>query len=133
MEREEQLTRFETNKLKIWVDIDETICETPVSRKYAEATPINENIKKVNDLYDLGHEIVYWTARGCKSGKDYSVLTSGQLDKWGCKYTRLEKNYKKPGYDILIDDKAVNSLFNWDNEHNEVAKVYNAHSDEKRK
>ena len=30
-------TRFDRNKLNIWVDIDETICKTPPTRKYAES------------------------------------------------------------------------------------------------
>jgi len=127
------MTRFDENKLSIWVDIDETICKTPHTRKYDEAEPIYENIKKVNNLYNMGHEIVYWTARGCKSGKDYSPLTLSQLDNWGCKYTRLETNFKKPNYDILIDDKTVNSLFNWDTGNNEIKRVYNAHENEIRK
>ena len=126
-------TRFDKNKLKVWVDIDETICLTPPTRKYSESVPIPKNIEKVNRLYDSGHEIVYWTARGCKSGKDYSKLTLSQLEKWGCKYTRLETNYKKPNYDVLIDDKAVNSLFYWDKENDEIKKVYNAHEEEVRK
>lgn len=125
-------SRFDKNKLTIWVDIDETICLTPPTRKYSEAKPIYDNILKVNQLFDLGHEIVYWTARGCKSGKDYSPLTLSQLDGWGCKYSRLETNYKKPNYDILIDDKAVNSLFDWDEENEVIKKVYNAHEEEKR-
>lgn len=126
-------TRFERDKLRIWVDIDETICQTPPTRKYADSIPIPENIEKVNKLYDMGHDIIYWTARGCKSGTDYSPLTLGQLQSWGCKFTRLETKYKKPNYDILIDDKAVNSLFHWDENVDEIAKVYNAHKDEVRK
>ena len=126
-------TRFQRDKLKIWVDIDETICQTPPTRIYADSIPIPENIEKVNKLYDLGHEIIYWTARGCKSGTDYSPLTLDQLQSWNCKFTRLETNYKKPNYDILIDDKAVNSLFHWDKNAEEVEKVYNAHEDEVRK
>ena len=126
-------TRFDRNKLKIWVDIDETICNTPLTRKYSESEPIYENIEKVNKLYNMGHEVVYWTARGCKSGKDYSKLTFDQLERWGCKFTRLETDYKKPNYDILIDDKAVNSIFDWDCINTVVKKVYNAHEDEIRK
>lgn len=54
-------------KLKvIYVDIDETICNTSGDRKYENATPIEENISKVNKLYDEGHTIVYWTARGSR-------------------------------------------------------------------
>jgi hypothetical protein len=127
----ENNNRFERDKLKIWVDIDETICNTPTSRKYSESEPKFQNIEKVNNLYDQGHEIIYWTARGCKSGKDYSELTLLQLKKWGCKFHRLETEYKKPNYDILIDDKAVNSLFDWET-NNIVEKVYNAHEDESR-
>ena len=72
-------TRFDRNKLNIWVDIDETICQTPPTRKYVESVPIPENIKKVNDLHNKGHKIIYWTARGAKSGVDYSELTLHQL------------------------------------------------------
>ena len=50
----------------IYVDIDETICETP-DRNYKLSNPIKENIKKINDLYDQGHTIIYWTARGTGS------------------------------------------------------------------
>ena len=48
----------------IYVDIDETIANTPQSRDYNLSTPIVENINKVNKYYDEGHTIVYWTARG---------------------------------------------------------------------
>ena len=48
----------------IYVDIDETICVSPESRDYSLATPIKENIEKINKLYDSGDTIVYWTARG---------------------------------------------------------------------
>ena len=54
----------------IYVDIDETICITPESRDYSKANPILTNIEKVNKLYDDGHTIVYWTARGSTTGED---------------------------------------------------------------
>ena len=38
--------------MKIFVDIDETICITPISRDYSEATPLKERIEKINKLYD---------------------------------------------------------------------------------
>jgi hypothetical protein len=37
----------------IYVDIDETICTSPSSRKYAEAIPIKENIEKINIGYTI--------------------------------------------------------------------------------
>ena len=34
--------------MKIFVDIDETICTNDVDRNYSNALPITENIKKIN-------------------------------------------------------------------------------------
>ena len=88
----------------IYVDIDGTICHTENS-DYFNSSPRYNQIKKINKLYDEGNEIIYWTARGGHSGKDWSVLTERQLDKWGCKYTRIEEQ-KKPSYDLFICDKT---------------------------
>ena len=46
----------------IYVDIDETICFYEGERHYPDAVPHNENISKINKLYDDGNEITYWTA-----------------------------------------------------------------------
>ena len=50
------------------IDIDGTIC-TNTYGKYEEATPLPENIKKINCLYDGGYQIIYWTARGSTTGQ----------------------------------------------------------------
>lgn len=89
----------------IYVDIDETICSTPSSRSYEEASPILNNIKKINDLYDQGNTIVYWTSRGSRKQIDWFELTKKQLDSWGAKYHELRTD--KPYYDIFIDDKTM--------------------------
>ena len=88
----------------IYVDIDGTICHTENS-DYFNSSPRYNQIKKINKLYNEGNEIIYWTARGGHSGKDWSVLTERQLNKWGCEYTRIETQ-KKPSWDLLIDDKT---------------------------
>lgn len=88
----------------IYVDIDETICTTPNDRNYFDAKPILENIQKINKLYDEGHTIVYWTARGSRSQIDWFVLTKSQLNSWGAKHHELFVN--KPYYDLFIDDKS---------------------------
>ena len=49
--------------MKIYVDIDNTICKTE-GTDYKSAMPIKSNIKKINNLFEKGHEIIYWTARG---------------------------------------------------------------------
>ena len=91
--------------MKIFVDIDETICRYVDERYYPHAVPIQENINKINKLYDEGHEITYWTARGSYSGIDYLELTANQLDEWGCQYHELSVG-EKPNYDLLICDKT---------------------------
>ena len=93
--------------MKIYVDIDETICFYKNKRDYRLAQPIPSNIGKINDLYEDGHEIVYWTARGTTTDIDWEKLTREQLERWGAKYTELKLG--KPDYDIFICDKAVNS------------------------
>ena len=91
----------------IYVDIDETIANTPESRDYSLSQPIKENIQTINELYDEGHTIVYWTARGSCSGIDWGDITGIQLNMWGAKYHELKM--KKPHYDLFICDKAINS------------------------
>ena len=91
--------------MRIFVDIDETICFYEGERQYPEAIPNYENIEKINKLYDEGHEIIYWTDRGGITKIDWSELTSEQLEAWGCKYHELKMN-DKPHYDLLICDKT---------------------------
>lgn len=89
----------------IYVDIDETICKTPETRDYSQATPMLDNINKINILYDNGNTIVYWTARGTGSGIDWREVTEKQFSKWGVKYHDLK--FGKPIYDLFIDDKNI--------------------------
>lgn len=93
--------------MNYYVDIDETICITPADRDYAKARPIMKNIAKINKLYDDGHTITYWTARGTGSGIDWSEITTAQFKEWGVKFHDLK--FGKPLYDLLIDDKAMDA------------------------
>jgi len=96
-----------------YIDIDETICRTPNTMEYDKARPIKKAIDKVNRLYDEGHTVVFWTARGSGSGLDWTELTERQLRIWGVKYHELK--FGKPVYDVFIDDKNKNSN-DWLNE-----------------
>ena len=95
----------------IYVDIDETICfyekDMPLdgSKDYSTAMPNYENIKKINDLYNSGHTIVYWTARGSRSGIDWLSFTQEQLNAWGVKYHKLRCD--KPYYDVFVEDRSI--------------------------
>ena len=89
----------------VFVDIDETICSSPLNRDYTKALPLHDHIDKVNQLFDEGNKIVYWTARGAVSGLDWRRTTTNQLNEWGCKYHELVMG-TKPHYDLLICDKT---------------------------
>ena len=96
--------------MNIYVDIDNTICYTNElggPDKYERSVPIEGRIAFVNNLYDSGNHITYWTARGSRSGNDYRDITERQLREWGCKYHELIMG-TKPAFDLLIDDRALN-------------------------
>tara|TARA_R110000868_G_scaffold63957_3_gene192533 strand:- start:377 stop:754 length:378 start_codon:yes stop_codon:yes gene_type:complete len=110
------------NKLKIIAfDLDDVICYRPKEyehlgpNKYDYCEPDQSVIDLVNSLYEDGNKIVIYTARGMSQYKGnvsliYSELyskTIQQLDSWGLKYHRLVMG--KIHYDLLIDDKALNS------------------------
>ena len=101
--------------MKYMVDIDGTICHSPTN-DYRKSTPLFDRIEKINKLLADGHEIHYWTARGGNSGTDWAEFTVSQLKLWGCQYTSV--NFKKPTYDIWIDDKAINSETYFENPSN---------------
>ena len=95
-------------------DLDGTLCNTPNGNEYENSTPIQGRIDKVNALFDQGHIITIYTARGCRSGLTDKVrrLTEHQLKKWGVKHHRLSMG-EKIFFDLLIDDKVIN-VKDWD-------------------
>lgn len=92
--------------MKYIIDIDNTICkeEGPVINR----VPWMDRIKKINKLYNDGHIIIFYTARGNKSGRGetyYRPITEAQLAAWGVNYHEL---YFKPfDGDIFIDDRSI--------------------------
>ena len=96
----------------IVVDIDNTICSQTYG-DYSKAEPFPERIEIINDLYDKGNKIIYFTARGMGRTDDDQVLayahcyeeTYNQLVSLGCKFHRLMLG--KPYADYYIDDKAI--------------------------
>jgi hypothetical protein len=88
-------------------DIDGTICTLRTKSDYENAVPFPEMIEQINKLYNEGHTIKFFTARGCVSGTDHTVLTTKQLADWDIRYHELIMN-NKPHYDLLVDDKAIN-------------------------
>jgi CMP-N,N'-diacetyllegionaminic acid synthase len=87
-----------------FVDIDNTICHTN-GNDYRNSDPWPDKIALINDLFDQGHRIVYWTSRGSSSGRDWEPFTIMQLKRWGCKFDEVRMG--KPSYDFIIDDKMM--------------------------
>ena len=93
--------------MKYCFDLDGTLCTNTWGR-YEEAELFLDCIAYVNQLYDAGHTIKIYTARGMSSGTDWTDLTEKQLTNWGVKYHELIMN-SKPSADVIIDDIAINA------------------------
>ena len=92
-------------------DIDGTLCTNNEGR-YLEAEPVEGRVDHVNSLYDTGHVIKLFTARGATTGMDWRSQTERQLAEWGLRYHELI--FGKPHADFFIDDKAVHSdAYDW--------------------
>jgi len=93
------------NELKTFVfDIDGTIC-TNTNGDYKKAKPYFDRIEYINNLFEKGHKIIMFTARGYTTNINWQELTKKQLSDWGLKYHELK--LKKPFGDIYIDDKGI--------------------------
>ncbi len=91
-------------------DIDGTICSQ--EEDYLKAVPNTDRIRSINLLYEAGHHIKFFTARGSVSGIDWRQETERQLRSWGVRYHELLLG--KPHADLYVDDKGVSSEeFTW--------------------
>ena len=97
--------------MKYAFDIDNTLVHTEGS-DYENSTPIQHRIDRVNRLFDEGHTIYLFTARGMASGRDLQELTTKQMHQFGVKHHRIIMG--KPDVDLFVDDKAI-SVREWDN------------------
>ena len=107
--------------MKYFVDLDNTLCKT-IDGDYASSEPIFERINKINELKEQGNQITIWTARGSRTGINYTELTESQLKLWNIKYDELLIG--KPDFDLLIDDKCMNVDLLWriPNENDKISK-----------
>jgi hypothetical protein len=86
-------------------DIDGVICCTK-NGNYKNAVPIKCRIKQINVL-GIMNKIIYYTARGSETGKNWRKLTKKQFSDWGVHYDKLIMG--KPYGNFYVDDKAINS------------------------
>ncbi|QQM13816.1 hypothetical protein CPT_Morttis_079 [Acinetobacter phage Morttis] len=93
-------------------DVDNTITLWDDSRDYENFKPDLEMVSMINELYDQGHHITLFTARGMTSVGSDAISRAivpalvKNLEKIKLKYHQLLTH--KPVYDWIIDDKALN-------------------------
>ncbi len=87
------------------VDIDGVIAALTLDNDYSVATPLQHTIEIVNSLYDQGHRIILFTARGYATGIDWNEITAAQMKEWGVKYHELR--FGKPAADFYVDDRLI--------------------------
>ena len=98
---------------RLIVDCDGVIAGKKHGGEYAKADPLPHGIKQVNKLYDMGFEVVLYTARygDRECGNIHRQYERGYrewtdwLEKHGVKYTYAWMG--KPAGAIYIDDKAA--------------------------
>ena len=108
-------------------DIDNTICKT-FKNDYKNSQPYKKKIKFINELYNRGHNIIFFTARGMgslkskkKAEEKYFKFTLSQLKKWNVKYNKLLLG--KPSWDFFIDDKNLGFSKNWEKQIKKIIKL----------
>ena len=102
-------------------DLDGVLCDRPnniehlLENKYDYCYPIQKNIDVINRLYEEGYYIKIYTARGMSTfSNNKSMVYEKLFDK--TKKFLVQHNVKhhelimgKEHYDLLVDDKVINS------------------------
>lgn len=86
-------------------DIDGVVARLTPDNNYANSTPNTAMITTINTLYDAGHNIIMFTARGTMTGIDWRETTQNQLKSWGVRYHELHLG--KPAADYYVDDRMI--------------------------
>jgi len=97
------------NKKTFCFDIDGVIMTLVDVSNYSLAKPIPETITIINTLFERGHYIILFTARGYITKMDWTELTIQQLNDAGVNYHELK--FGKPAADYYIDDRMIDLSF----------------------
>ena len=105
-------------------DLDGVICSKTKYKNsdlinYKKSKSIPRAVKTINKLYDKGHTIIIYTARGMTRYNGNLPLIRKKLHKptikslksWKLKYHKLI--FGKIYYDLIIDDKSIFYSSNW--------------------
>ena len=120
----EQMFRLKLKKKLFCFDLDGVICKNIEYKNsnlinYNKSKPIRPAVRAINKLYDDGHTIVIYTARGMtryngnisRVKNKLNKITTNSLKSWKLKYHKLV--FGKIHYDFIIDDKSINYSPNW--------------------
>jgi len=86
-------------------DIDGVILSLTPDNDYSKSKPINSTVKLINTLYNQGHYIIIFTARGYITKINWESITIKQLQDIGLLYHELK--FGKPAADYYIDDRFI--------------------------
>jgi len=94
-------------------DIDGVVAFISPDNNYHLSKPNFEVINKINELFNAGHYIILFTARGSKTGIDWTETTERQMKEWGVKFHEIR--FGKPPADYYIDDRmlSINDILNF--------------------
>jgi CMP-N,N'-diacetyllegionaminic acid synthase len=100
-------SQHETNsKLKTFVvDIDGVVAQLSPDNDYNLSEPNQTVIDAVNRLFEAGHHITLFTARGSMTGIDWTAVTTDQMQRWGVKHHELRLG--KPAANFYVDDRNL--------------------------
>jgi uncharacterized HAD superfamily protein len=87
--------------MQIIIDLDGTVCSEERTFERALACPHEGAMEAVNRLFDAGHTVIIYSARGWGEYR----MTKDWLDRHGFKYHSLVLG--KPVGDVWIDDRAI--------------------------
>ena len=98
------------------IDVDGTICELKtVGESYSNLRPKLDMISKINDMFDAGHTIILFSARGMRTyggdmyyiEKEVRPIMEAWLNKYNVKYHNLVLG-KPWGANVrYVDDNAM--------------------------
>ena len=101
----EYKNNIKKNSKTLVIDIDGVVASIVADGDYSKAKPLKKNILLINKLKESGLKIIYYTARGSATGKNWEDLTKDQFKEWGILFDELK--FGKPAADLYIDDKAA--------------------------
>ena len=99
------MSYIEKKNQTLVIDIDGVVASIVDDGDYSKSKPIRENIIQINKLKKAGLKIIFFTARGSVTGKDWIQVTKDQFKDWGLLFDELK--FGKPAADLYIDDKAA--------------------------